>query len=171
MESAGAASTAAVTAAPAGVVALATTNAVAPAGATSVAGLAATPLEAATAIVGTAIAVGVAPLGLAGMGAGGSSGAAAAKARRPRRSPLRQRLSYVSKHRFTTFVVHLRAGCEARLPLPASFIGTMGRNPSTSIMVEEGSSGQPLYLVEILHDEQGRGTSPTAGRDSSTTMT
>jgi hypothetical protein len=23
-------------------------------------------------------------------------------------------------------------------------------------MVEEGSGGQPLYLVEILHDEQGK---------------
>jgi hypothetical protein len=32
----------------------------------------------------------------------------------------------------------------------------MGRNPPTSIMVEEGSGGQPLYLVEILHDEQGK---------------
>jgi hypothetical protein len=33
----------------------------------------------------------------------------------------------------------------------------MGKNPPTSIMVEEGSGGQPLYLVEILHDEQGKG--------------
>jgi hypothetical protein len=32
----------------------------------------------------------------------------------------------------------------------------MGRNPLTSIMVEEGSGGQPVYLVEILHDEQGK---------------
>jgi hypothetical protein len=70
--------------------------------------------------------------------------------------PPRQRLSYVSEHGFTTFVVHLRARCEARLPLPTSFVGTMGRNPPTSIMVEEGSGGQPLYLVEILHDEQGK---------------
>jgi hypothetical protein len=67
--------------------------------------------------------------------------------------PPRQWLSYVSEHEFTTFVVHLWAGCEVRLPLPASFVGTMGRNPLTSIMVEEGSGGQPLYLVEILHDE------------------
>jgi hypothetical protein len=29
----------------------------------------------------------------------------------------------------------------------------MGWNPPTSIMVEEGSGGQPLYLIEILHDE------------------
>jgi hypothetical protein len=115
-----------------------------------------TPLEAAAAIVGTVILVGAAPPGLTGTGVGGSSGAAAAKARRPRCSPLRQRLSYVSEHGFTTFVVHLRAGCEARLPLPASFVGTMGRNPPTSIMVEEGSGGQPLYLIEILYDEQGK---------------
>jgi hypothetical protein len=32
----------------------------------------------------------------------------------------------------------------------------MGRNPLTSIMMEEGSGGQPLYLIEILHDEQGK---------------
>jgi hypothetical protein len=155
-ESAGAASAAVATAAPTGVVALATTNAAAPAGATSAAGLAVTPLEAVAAIVGAAIAVRAAPPGLASMGAGGSSGAAAAKARRPRRSPPRQRLSYVSKKGFTTFVVHLWARCEERLPLPASFVGTMGRNPPMIIMVEEGSGGQPLYLVEILHDEQGK---------------
>jgi hypothetical protein len=115
-----------------------------------------TPLEVAAAIVGAAISVRAAPLGLAGAGVSGSSSAAAVKVRRPRRSPPRQRLSYVSEHGFTTFVVHLRAGCKARLPLPASFVGTMGRNPPTSIMVEEGSGGQPLYLVEILHDEQGK---------------
>jgi hypothetical protein len=125
-------------------------------GATSVAGLAVTPLEAAAAIVGAAIAAGVAPPGLAGAGVGGSSSASAAKVCKPRRSPPWQRLSYVSEHGFTTFVVHLRAWCEARLPLPASFVGTMGRNPPMSIMVEEGSGGQPLYLVEILHDEQGK---------------
>jgi hypothetical protein len=128
---------------------LAATNTAAPAGATSVAGLTATPLEAAAAIVGATIAVGAAPPGLAGAGVGCSSGAAAAKARKPRCSPPQQRLSYTPKHGFTTSVVHLRAECEERLPLPASFVGTMGRNPPTSIMVEEGSSGQPLYLVEI----------------------
>jgi hypothetical protein len=61
--------------------------------------------------------------------------------RKPLRSSPWQRLSYVSEHGFTTFVVHLRAGCEARLPLPASFVSTMGRNPLMSIMVEEGSGG------------------------------
>jgi hypothetical protein len=155
-ESVKAAPAAAVAAAPAGVVALATTNAVAPAGATSVTGLAATPLEAAAAIVGAAIAVEVAPPGLTGAGVGGSSSTSAAKARKPRRSPPWQWLSYASEHGFTTFVLHLRAGCEARLLLPASFVGTMGRNPTTSIMVEKGSGGQPLYLVEILHEEQGK---------------
>jgi hypothetical protein len=135
---------------------LATTNAAAPAGATSIAGLTATHLEAAAAIVGAAIAVGAAPPGLASASVGCSSRAAAAKVRKPRRSPPWQRLSYISEHRFTTFVVHLQAGCEVRLPLPASFVSTMGRNPPTSIMVEEGSGGQPLYLVEILHDKQGK---------------
>jgi hypothetical protein len=112
------AASATVAAAPAGVVASAATNAMAPAGAASTAGLAMTPLEAAAAIVGATFAVGVAPPGLAGTGAGGSSSAAAAAAHRPQRPPARQRLSYISEYGFTTFVVHLRAGCEVRLPLP-----------------------------------------------------
>jgi hypothetical protein len=128
-ESAGMAFAATVTAAPAGVVASAATNVAVPVGAPSITGLAVTPLEAVAAIVGPAILVGADPPGLIDIGIGGSSGTATAKARRPHRSPRRQRLSYVSEHGFTTFVVHLRAGCEARLPLPASFIGTKGRNP------------------------------------------
>jgi hypothetical protein len=132
------------------------TNATAPTGAASTASLAVTPLESAAAIIDAAIAVGVAPPGLTGAGTGGSSSAAAGTARRPRHPPARQRLSYISEHGFTSFVVHLRAGCEVRLPLPPSFIDTMGRNPLTSVMVEEGSGGQPLYLIEILHDEQGK---------------
>jgi hypothetical protein len=138
------------------VVASAATNIAAPAGASSVIGLAVTPLEAAVAIVGAAILVGAAPPGLADAGAGGSSSTAATKVRMPQRSPPQQQLSYVSEHGFTTFVVHLRARCEVRLLLPTSFVGTMGRNPLTSIMVEEGSGGQPLHLIEILHDEQGK---------------
>jgi hypothetical protein len=137
------------------VVALAVTNAAAPVAATSIAGLTGTSLEAAAALVGAAMAVGAAPPGLAGRSVGGSSSAAAGKARRPRRPPA-QRLSYIPKHGYATSVVHLLAGCEERLPLPASFVGTMGKNPTTSIMVEDGSGGQPLYLVEVLHDEQGK---------------
>jgi hypothetical protein len=128
----------------------------APAGTPSVAGLTATSLEAAAALVGATIAVGAAPPGLTGGGVGSSSGAAAAKARKPRCTPPQHRLSYTPKHGFTTAMVHLQAGCQERLPLLASFVGTMGRNPPTSIMVEEGSGGQPLYLIEILHDEQGK---------------
>jgi hypothetical protein len=79
-------STAIVTA-PGGVVALATANAAAPAAATSVAGLAGTPLEVAAALIGTAMAVGAAPPGLAGKSVGGSSSAAVGKARKPQRPP------------------------------------------------------------------------------------
>jgi hypothetical protein len=100
--------------------------------------------------------VGAAPPGLASGNIGGSSSAATGKARKPQCLPPQQRLSYTPKHGYTTSVVHLLAGCEERLPLPVSFVGTMGKNPPTSIMVEEGSGGQPLYLVEILHDEQGK---------------
>jgi hypothetical protein len=102
------------------------------------------------------MAVGASLLGLTGGNIGGSSSAAAGKACKPLRPPPQQRLSYTPKHGYTTSVVHLLAGCEERLSLPASFIGTMGKNPPMSIMVEEGSGGQPLYLIEVLHDEQGK---------------
>jgi hypothetical protein len=155
-EPSGVAHSTAVATAPGGVVTLAAANTAALAGATSIAGLAATPLEAAAALIDATMVVRAAPPGLAGGNVGGSSSMAAGKARKLRRPPPQQRLSYTPKHGFTTSVVHLLAGCEERLPLPASFVGTMGKNPPTSIMVEEGSGGQPLYLVEILHDEQGK---------------
>jgi hypothetical protein len=53
-------------------------------------------------------------------------------------------------------MVPLLAGSKERLPLPASFIGTMGKNPPTNFMIEDGSGGQPLYDVEVLHDEEGK---------------
>jgi hypothetical protein len=153
----GAGHSTAVVAAPGGAVALATANAAVPAAATSIAGLTGTPLEAAAALVGAAMALGAAPPGLAGLSVGGSSSAAASKARtRPPRPPFRQWLSYVPKHGFATSVVPLLAGCNERLPLPANFIGTMGKNPPTSLMAEDGSGGQPLYHIEVLHDEEGK---------------
>jgi hypothetical protein len=69
---------------------------------------------------------------------------------------LGQRLSYISEHGFTTFVVHLRARCEVRLPLPFKFVDTLGGNPLMGAIVEESSGGQPLYPVQILHDDQGK---------------
>jgi hypothetical protein len=118
VESTGAAPAAAVATAPAGGVISTATNATAPAGAASTASLTVTPLETAAAIVGIAIAVGAAPSGLASARVGGSSSAATTAVRRPRHPLGRQQLSYVSEHGFTTFVVHLRAGCEVRLLLP-----------------------------------------------------
>jgi hypothetical protein len=53
-------------------------------------------------------------------------------------------------------MVHLWAGCEERLPLPSSFVGTLGENPLTCTMVEEGSGGQRLYPIMVLHDDQGK---------------
>jgi hypothetical protein len=155
-ESFGVGRSTAIATAPGGVVALAATNTAAPAAVTSVAGLTGTPMEAAAALVGATMAVGVAPPGLIGRSVGGSSSAAAGKACKPRRPPPEQRLSYTPKHGYATSMVHLLAGCEERLPLPTSFVGMIGKNPPTSIMVEEGSGGQPLYLVEVLHDEQGK---------------
>jgi hypothetical protein len=103
------------------------------------------------------MAFGAAPLGLAGLDVGGSSSAAAGKVRKaPPRPPTRQRLSYVPVHGFATALVPLLAGSGERLPLPASFVGTMGRNPPTSFMIEDGSGGQPLYDAEVLHDEEGK---------------
>jgi hypothetical protein len=62
-------------------------NVAVPVAATSIAGLIGTPLEAAAALVGATMAVGAAPLGLAGNSVGGSSSAAAGKARKPQRPP------------------------------------------------------------------------------------
>jgi hypothetical protein len=103
------------------------------------------------------MAFGAAPPGLAGLDVGGSSGAAAGKVRKaPLRPPTRQRLSYVPVHGYVTALVPLLAGSRERLPLPASFVGTMGRNAPTSFKIEDGSGGQPLYDVEVLHDEEGK---------------
>jgi hypothetical protein len=147
----------AIVAAPGGTIAAAFGSAIVPAAATSIAGLTGTPLEAAATLVGAAMAFGAAPPGLAGQSAGSSSSAAAKKVRTPPpRPPTKQRLSYVPKHGFTTAMVPLLAGSKERLPLPASFIGTMGKNPPTSFMIEDGSGGQPLYDVEVLHDEEGK---------------
>jgi hypothetical protein len=43
-----------------------------------------------------------------------------------------------------------------RLPLPFRFVNTLGENPLTHTMVEEGSGGQPLYPVEVYHDAMGK---------------
>jgi hypothetical protein len=53
-------------------------------------------------------------------------------------------------------MVHLRAGCEVRLPLPFKFVNTLGENPLMGTIMEEGSGDQPLYPVEILHHDQGK---------------
>jgi hypothetical protein len=75
---------------------------------------------------------------------------------KPRCPPARHQLSYTSEHGFTTFVAHLRARCEVRLPLPFRFIDTLGKNPLTHAMVEEGRGGQPLYPVEVYHEAMGK---------------
>jgi hypothetical protein len=146
-----------IAAAPGGTVGAAAGGTVVPAAATSIAGLTGAPLQAAAALVGAAMAFGAAPPGLAGLNIGGSSSAAAKKVRvPPPRPPTKQRLSYVPKHGFATAMVPLLAGSRERLPLPASFVGMMGKNPPTSFMIEDGSGGQPLYDVEVLHDEEGK---------------
>jgi hypothetical protein len=94
------------------------------------------------------------------MAVGGSAGAAANAARKPWRPPVRQRLSYTLEHGFTTFLAPLRAGYEVRLPLPFRFVDSLGGNPLTHAMVEEGSGGQPLYPVKVYHDSMGENLSP-----------
>jgi hypothetical protein len=130
----GASHSTAIVAAPGGAVAVAVGGVADPAATTSVASLTGTPLEAAAALIGAAMVFGAAPPGLAGLSIGGSSSAAASEAQaRPPRPPTRQRLSYVPKHGFATSVVPLLAGCKEHLPLPASFIGTMGKNPPNEL--------------------------------------
>jgi hypothetical protein len=136
---------------------VAANGAVVPAAATSVTGLTGMPLEVVAALVGAAMAFGAAPLGLADLSVDGSSSVGANKVRTPPPCPsTMQWLSYVPKHGFATAMVPLLAGSKERLPLPASFISTMGKNPPTSFMVEDGSGGQPLYNIEVLHDEEGK---------------
>jgi hypothetical protein len=94
----------------------------------------------------------MAPPGFVAAVGDGSTSAAASAVYKPQRPPAQQWLSYTSEHGFTTFVAHLWAGCEVRLPLPFRFIDTLGKNPLTHAMVEEGSGGQPLYPVEVYHD-------------------
>jgi hypothetical protein len=167
----GAGRSSAIVAAPGGTVAAAAAGAIVPAAASSVAGLTGTPLEAAAALVGAAMAFGAAPPGLAGLSVGGSSSVTANKVRAPPpRPPTKQRLSYVLKHRFATAIVPLLAGSKEHLPLPASFIGTMGKDPPMSFMIEDGSGGQPLYNVEVLHDEEGKSYLTRGGSGSSPTM-
>jgi hypothetical protein len=139
-----------------GTVVTAATTATVPAGAASTIGLAVTPLEAAAAIIGAVVSVRAASPGFTGAGASGSTSGAATMVYKPRRLPVRQRLSYTLEHGFTTFVAHLRARSEVRLPLPFQFVDTLGKHPLTRAMVEEGSGGQPLYPIEILHDDQGK---------------
>jgi hypothetical protein len=138
----GAGRSTAIVATPGGTVAAAGGGAVVPTAATSIAGLTGTPLEAAAALVGAAMAFGAAPPGLAGLSVDGSACTAAIKVRvPPPRPPTKQRLSYVPKHGFATAMVPLLAGSKERLPLPASFIDTMGKSPPISFMIEDGSGG------------------------------
>jgi hypothetical protein len=91
------------------------------------------------------MAFGAAPPGLTSLSVGGSSNATAKKARAPPpRPPTKQRLSYILKHGFATAMVPLLAGSRERLLLPANFIGTMGKNPPTS------------FMIEVLHDKEGK---------------
>jgi hypothetical protein len=109
---------------------VATGGAIVPAAVTFIAGLTGTPLEAAAALVGAAMAFEATPPGLANLSVDGSSSAAAKKMRMPPPCPpTKQRLSYIPKHGFATAMVPLLAGSKERLPLPASFIDTMGKNP------------------------------------------
>jgi hypothetical protein len=162
----GAGHSTAIVAAPGGAVALAAANAAVPAAVTSVASLTGTPLEAAAALVSAAMAFRAAPLGLAGPSIDGSS----SKARtRPPRPPFRQRLSYVPKHGFATSVVPLLAGCKEHLPLPASFIGMMGKNPQRASWWRMVAAASLYTMSRSSMMRRGRATSLRAGRSFSPT--
>jgi hypothetical protein len=88
--------------------------------------------------------------------ASGSSGAVPGVARKSRRPPEKQRLTYTLASGCTTFLAPLRVGCNVRLPLPFRFVNTMGGNMLTHATVEEWSGGQPLYPVEIFHRGEGK---------------
>jgi hypothetical protein len=112
--------------------------------------------EAAAAATIAAASIGAAPTIIATAAAGDSSDTIAGAARKSRRPPEKQGLSYTSANGYTTFLAPLRAGCEVRLPPPFRFVDTMGGNALTHAIVEECSSGQPLYPIEIFHNGEGK---------------
>jgi hypothetical protein len=85
-----------------------------------------------------------------------SFGVVAGVARKSRRSPEKQWPAYTLVNGYTTFLAALQAGCKVRLPLPFRFVDTMGGNMLTHAIMEDCSSGQPSYPVEIFHDGEGK---------------
>jgi hypothetical protein len=117
---------------------------------------AAVSAEVAAAATTAAASIGAAPAATAAAAAGDSSGAVAGAARKSRRPPEKQRLTYTSANVYTTFLAPLRVGCEVRLPLPFWFVDTMGGNVLTHAIMEECSGGQPLYPIEVFHNGEGK---------------
>jgi hypothetical protein len=58
-----------------------------------------------------------------------------------------------------------------RLPLPFRFVDTMGGNVLTHAIMEECSSGQPSYPVEIFHHAKGKSYLHDGWPNSSRTTT
>jgi hypothetical protein len=124
--------------------------------ATAATAAAAGSVEAAATVTAAAASIGAAPAAITAEAIRDPSGATASAVRKSRRPPGKQRLSYTFENGYTTFLGHLRAGCKVRLPLPFRFVDTMGGNLLTHAIVEECSSGQPLYPVEMYHDGMGK---------------
>jgi hypothetical protein len=93
-----------------------------------------------------------APTAAAAAATGNSFGVVAGVARKSRRSPEKRWPAYTLVNGYTTFLAALQAGCEVRLPLPFRFVDTMGGNMLTHAIMEDCSSGQPSYPIEIFHD-------------------
>jgi hypothetical protein len=129
------------------------------------------PVEAATAVVATAASVGAAPPSIAAAAADGSAGVAADAARKPRRPPVRQRLSYTLEHGFTTFVAPLRAGYKVRLPLPFRFVDTMGGTHWRMPWWRRVAAASRYTPSRFTKTAWGKAISAAAGRSSSRTTT
>jgi hypothetical protein len=99
-----------------------------------------------------AASIGATPAATDTTAAGDSFGAVAGMARKSRRPPEKQQLTYTSASGCTTFLAPLWAGCEVHLPLPFRFVNMMGGNVLTHTIMEECSGGQLLYPIEIFHD-------------------
>jgi hypothetical protein len=86
--------------------------------------------------------------------ADGSSGLAVGAARCPQLPLPKQLPAYTSVNGYLTYLVPLLAGSEERLPLPFRLIEVL--EGLTHTIMEERSSGQPSYDVELFYDGEGK---------------
>jgi hypothetical protein len=56
----------------------------------------------------------------------------------------------------TSFLILVLAGCGERILLPSKFVEMMEGQELVHAIVQEGSTGQPSYEVEVFYDGKGK---------------